>query len=178
MHQMPRNAEPQVREMTETAIPDQSAPIHDPAALTRHIETRYHARHREQLPELLALAARVEQVHQSAPGAPIGLSELLQKLIGEMEVHMKKEELLVFPAIRQGGRPGLGETIAAMRADHDDQDREIAEINAVTGNLVLPEGACRKWTALYHGLGEFIQDLHEHIRLENEILFPEFEEQS
>ena len=163
--------------MTDTAIPDRSAPVDDPAALTRHIETRYHARHREQLQELLALSTRVEHVHQSAPNAPIGLSEIIQKLIGDMEVHMKKEELLVFPAIRQGGRPGLGETIAAMRSDHDDQDSEIARIHSVTGDLALPEGACRKWTALYHGLGEFIQDLREHIRLENEVLFPQFEEQ-
>lgn len=175
----------QVSEMTDTARPETAtgtagqtgAPIDDPAALTRHIETRYHARHREQLPELLALSTRVEHVHQSAKDAPLGLSAILQKLIGEMEVHMKKEELLVFPAIRQGGRAGLGETIAQMRADHDDQEQEIAEITSVTHGLALPQGACRKWTALYQGLGEFIEDLREHTRLENEILFPQFEEQ-
>lgn len=88
---------------------------------------------------------------------------------------MKKEELLVFPAIRKGGSPQLAETIAAMRADHDDQDSDIAEINRLTGDLVLPDGACRRWTALYNGLGEFIEDLREHIRLENKVLFPQFE---
>ncbi len=153
----------------------EAAPVNDLAALTRHIETRYHVRHREQLPELTALATQVETVHADDPAAPNGLSGLLRKLIGELEVHMKKEELLLFPAIRRGGSPDVADRIAAMRADHDDHEGEVAQIRRITGDLALPEGACRKWTALYAGLGEFIDDLHEHIRLENEILFPPFE---
>ena len=83
----------------------EAAPVNDLAALTRHIETRYHVRHREQLPELTALATQVETVHADDPAAPNGLSGLLRKLIGELEVHMKKEELLLFPAIRRGRAP-------------------------------------------------------------------------
>ncbi|PKP84643.1 MAG: hypothetical protein CVT80_06970, partial [Alphaproteobacteria bacterium HGW-Alphaproteobacteria-2] len=62
-----------------------------------------------------------------------------------------------------------------MRADHDNHDREVAEIRRLTHDLTLPEGACRTWTALYEGLAEFITDLNAHIRLENEVLFPQFE---
>lgn len=153
----------------------ESAPIHDAAELTRYIETRYHARHREQLPELASLAERVESVHFGDENVPEGLADLLSRLIGEMEVHMKKEELILFPAIRRGGMPGIETPIAVMRADHDDHDREIAQIRALTGGLTLPEGACRTWTALYRGLETFIADLEEHIRLENEVLFPQFE---
>lgn len=155
--------------MTETI------PTDDPGQLTRYIETRYHARHREQLPELTALAARVEQVHAGAPDVPAGLSDLLHKMIGELEVHMKKEELVLFPAIRRGGMPGIETPIAAMRADHDDHGTEIARIRALTANLTLPEGACRKWTALYEGLRIFIDDFETHIRLENDTLFAQFE---
>lgn len=151
------------------------APIHDPAALTRHIETRYHQRHREQLPELAALSARVETVHAGDPDAPAGLAALLKRIIGELEVHMKKEELILFPAIRRGAST-VGERIAGMRADHDDHTAEITEIRRLTGGLALPEGACRKWTALYEGLDTFVADLEEHIRLENDVLFPRFEE--
>ncbi len=55
----------------------------DPAELTRYIETRFHARHREQLPELARLAAKVEQVHVGAPGVPARHSEFLRNMIGE-----------------------------------------------------------------------------------------------
>ena len=145
------------------------------AALTRHIETRFHARHREQLPALVALAERVEDVHFGDEDLPEGLSLLLRRMIGELEVHMKKEELLLFPAIRRGGMPGTAEKVALMRADHDDHAAEQAEIRRLTRNLTLPRGACRTWAALYAGLEEFLADLSEHIRLENDELFPPFE---
>ena len=147
----------------------------DPAALTRHIESRFHARHREQLPALAALAEKVETVHFGDDHVPEGLADLLQRMIGALEVHMKKEELILFPAIRKGGGPGIGTPIAVIRADHDDHAQDVAEIRRLTGGLGLPEGACRSWTALYVGLGEFISDLEEHIRLENDVLFPPFE---
>lgn len=153
----------------------QSLPPTDPAEMTYFIETRYHARHREQLPDLAALAARVEQVHADARAVPRGLSTLLEHLIGELEVHMKKEELILFPAIRQGGMPGIENPIAVMRADHDDHGTEVARIRALTSDLTLPEGACAKWTALYEGLAEFIEDLEAHVALENDVLFPQFE---
>ncbi len=152
-----------------------AAPIHDPAELTRYIETRYHARHRQQLPELAELAAKVEAVHEGMEGVPQGLSDLLRRMTGELEVHMKKEELILFPAIRKGGTPGIEQPIAVMRADHDDHAGELQEIRRITGGPTLPDGACRKWTALYEGLGVFIADFEEHMRLENEVLFPQFE---
>lgn len=147
----------------------------DPAALTRHIESRFHARHREQLPALAALAEKVETVHFGDDHVPAGLADLLQRMIGALEVHMKKEELILFPAIRRGGGPGISTPIAVMRADHDDHAREVAEIRRLTFDLRLPQGACRTWAALYAGLEDFLSDLAEHIRLENDELFPPFE---
>jgi regulator of cell morphogenesis and NO signaling len=155
--------------MTEDPAPTEAA------ALTRHIETRYHARHREQLPVLAAMAERVEDVHFGDKGVPEGLSILLRQMTGEMEVHMKKEELILFPAICSGGMPGIENPIAVMRADHAGHDREMAEIHRLTGNLTLPDGACSTWTGLYRGLAEFTGDLAEHMRLENDVLFPQFE---
>ncbi len=152
-----------------------TAPLQDAAELTRHIETRYHARHREQLPALVQLAERVESVHFGDDNVPEGLSDLLRGMIGAMEVHMKKEELILFPAIRKGGAPGIEKPIAVMRADHDDHAAEVAEIRRLTGGPALPAGACRTWSALYDGLAEFLTDLEDHMRLENEVLFPQFE---
>jgi regulator of cell morphogenesis and NO signaling len=143
--------------------------------LTLFIETRYHQTHRTQLPELATLAQKVERVHVDHPDAPHGLGDLLQGLIGTLEVHIKKEELILFPAIRRGGGPDIESPIAVMRADHDDRDSEVARIRTLTHELTLPESACRTWSALYGGLATFLADLESHIRLENDVLFPRFE---
>jgi regulator of cell morphogenesis and NO signaling len=77
--------------------------------------------------------------------------------------------------IRQGRRPGIDHPINVMRANHDHHAAEVARIRQITGDLILPEGACRKWTALYEGLGTSIEDLEGHMRLEYDVLFPQFE---
>jgi len=153
----------------------ESAPIHDAAELTRHIETRYHARHRQQLPGLVTLAEMVEDLHCDDDGVPKGLSDLLSRLAGEMELHMKKEEMFLFPAIRSGGGSGIEHLIAVMRADHDSHEREIARIRQLTHDLTPPGGACTSWATLYRGLADFIDDLAGHVRLENDVLFPSVE---
>ena len=71
--------------------------------------------------------------------------------------------------------PGIEHPIAVMRANHAGHDREVAEIRRMTANLSVPDGACGTWTGLYRGLAAFIDDLTEHMRLENDVLFPLFE---
>lgn len=160
--------------MTEDPL-SEDLPPDDPGAMTRYIENRYHARHRAQLPDLTALALRVERVHADAAKVPLGLAALLQNMIGELEVHMKKEELILFPAIRRGGKPDLENPIAVMRTDHKDHQAAAAQILTLTDDLTLPDGACRSWTALYDGLKTFLDDLDAHLELENQVLFPQFE---
>lgn len=150
-------------------------PVHDATELTHHIEQRYHARHRKQLPELADLPSKVEKVHAGHADAPADLAERLHRLTGELELRMKKEELILFPSMRKGGGPAIQHPIAVMRADHDGHDRDVAEIRRITGGPTLPDAACRSWRALYAGLDEFMTDLAEHMRLENDILFPMFE---
>ena len=145
------------------------------AELTTYIEGRFHARHREQLPELKSLSEKVERVHAESPYVPVGLADLLADMIGELEVHMKKEELVLFPAIRQGHGAHMGHPIAAMRADHDDHLGTIRKIRSLTNDVTLPEHACGTWRRLYTGIGEFLADIEEHIRIENDILFQQFD---
>ena len=149
----------------------------NPGDLTRYIETHYHARHRAELPELAVLAEKVETVHFGEEDVPEGLSALLRRMIGELEVHMKKEELILFPAIRKAAS-GLDAPIAAMRQGHGDHAADIAQIGQLTNGLTLPPDACPIWTRLYAELGEFVAELEEHIRLENEVLFPRIETRS
>jgi regulator of cell morphogenesis and NO signaling len=149
-------------------------PPHDLAELTRFIETQYHAKHRVQLPALAELSEKVETVHFGDDEVPEGLTDLLRRMIGELEVHMKKEELILFPAIRKSVA-GLEAPNAAMRQDHHDHADEVAQIRQLANGLTAPDGACELWTRLYAGLKEFLTDLEEHIRLENDVLFPPFE---
>lgn len=153
----------------------EAPPANDPAALTLFNEKRSHQTHRAQLPGLADLAHKVERVHADDPDVPADPGDLLQKLIGELEVHMKKAELILFPAIRRGGKAGIEVPIAAMRAEHDDHGTDIARIRTLTNNMTRPDGACGSWTRFHDGLAEFEDDFEAHVRLKNEVLFPMFE---
>ncbi|HET7605981.1 MAG TPA: iron-sulfur cluster repair di-iron protein [Sphingomicrobium sp.] len=148
----------------------------DTAELIDHILERYHETHRRQLPELIQLSRRVEQVHAGKPGVPAGLADILHQALGELEVHMRKEELMIFPAMRRTdvARQLDGPT-AMLREDHSDQGAMLEQISAMTDDFTVPEGACATWRALYAGAAEFKHDLVEHIHIENNILFPRFE---
>ncbi len=147
----------------------------DPGPLTRYIEETFHKRHREDLPRLIALASKVEHVHADTEAVPDGLAEFLERMTGELEIHMKKEELILFPAIRCGRTMGLDVPIAVMRNDHDVHGADITRIRALTHNLTPPEHACGSWRRLYQELAKFIDELDAHIALENTVLFPQFE---
>lgn len=148
---------------------------HDTAKLIDHIVERYHEVHRRQIPELIMLSRKVEQVHAGKPGVPAGLADLLQHALGELEVHMRKEELILFPAMRRQGSGPLNGPIAQMREDHDDHGEMLDHITLLTGDFTAPEGACGSWRALYAGAAQLKDDLIEHIHIENNILFPRFE---
>ncbi len=85
---------------------------------------------------------------------------------------MMKEEQILFPMIRQGmGRQAAG-PISVMEHEHDEAGEQLEVVKFLTNNVTPPEGACNTWQALYGGIDEFIDDLMEHINLENNLLFP------
>lgn len=143
--------------------------------LIDHILVRYHETHRRELPELIKLARKVETVHTGHPKVPRGLADTLQEMLGELEVHMKKEELILFPAMRRESNGALDAPIAQMRHDHDDHGVQLRKMESLTDNFTLPEDACRSWQALYAGSAKVTNDLMEHIHLENNVLFPRYE---
>ncbi|CAN7708742.1 Iron-sulfur cluster repair protein YtfE [compost metagenome] len=142
-----------------------------PAELIDHILTRFHARHREQLPELIRLARRVEQVHGDRPDCPLGLADHLSEMLGELEMHMQKEEQVLFPMLSRGLHAAAGRPIMVMRAEHDDHGVALQRLAALTNDITLPRAACNTWRALYLGLRTLREDLMEHIHLENNVLF-------
>lgn len=145
---------------------------HEPSEdLIAHLLTRYHARHREQLPELIRLARRVEHVHGARPSCPNGLADLLNDLQQELESHMLKEEQVLFPMLQQGYGPQAAPPIQVMRFEHDQHGESLEKLLALTNNITPPADACNTWRALYRGLLEFRDDLMQHIHLENNVLF-------
>lgn len=143
-------------------------------ALIDHIVTRYHAVHRAELADLQPLAQKVEAVHADDPDVPAGLARALGVLAAEMEEHMAKEEMILFPAMRAGGGPGIEHPIAVMRAEHDDHGENIALIRRLTADLTPPDHACGSWRRLYAGTEKLLDELAAHIALENDVLFPRF----
>ncbi|MFN3579659.1 MAG: iron-sulfur cluster repair protein YtfE [Pseudomonas sp.] len=141
------------------------------AQLIDHILQRYHARHRVQLPELIRLARRVEQVHGDRADCPNGLSEHLTNMAQELESHMLKEEQVLFPLLVQGAQAQAGGPISVMRYEHDQHGEALERVVELTNDITPPPGACNTWQALYRGLEELRQDLMQHIHLENNILF-------
>jgi regulator of cell morphogenesis and NO signaling len=145
------------------------------AELIEHILARYHAVHRREFSELMELARKVEAVHAEHPRVPRGLADTLKLMLGELEVHMKKEELILFPSMQQRLGGGLDVPIAQMRHDHDDHGEQLRKLESMTDNFTVPADACNSWRALYAGAAKLNDDIREHIHLENNVLFPRFE---
>ena len=145
------------------------------SALIDHILERYHAVHREQLPELIRMARRVEAVHRGHADLPVGLADLLEQAHEELLDHMQKEEEIIFPNLKAGGTAMVAYPIGIMRREHTSHGAMLEHLMALTHDAVPPEGACNTWRALYAGVAQLSDDLINHIHLENNVLFPQFE---
>jgi regulator of cell morphogenesis and NO signaling len=156
-------------------------------SLVGHIVTRYHDTLRHELPRLGAMAAKVNDVHGAKmPGTFPRLNAVLQDLADELTSHMAKEEMVLFPAVEEleaakdeGRRPetrfprgALRMPISVMEQEHEHAGNLLAALRELTGAYAPPEWACNTFRGLYAGLDELERDLHVHIHLENNILFP------
>ena len=152
-----------------------AASLHE---LTDHIVTAYHEPLREELPRLEAMAARVARVHgQKAPHLLDRIEAVAGELSADLTEHMRKEEFVLFPAIRaveSGGTSTipLDRPIHVMELEHDRASELLAELRALTAGYVPPDWACATARALYQGLAELEASMHVHVHLENNVLFP------
>ncbi len=144
-------------------------------ALIEHILVRYHETHRRELPDLIALADRVETIHANDPNAPHGLTQALEALVAELNEHMLHEEAVILATLDDEPSRKEGKPIALLRDEHVQQVAAMNKIAAITHGFRLPIYSCEPWTKLYAGLRKLIDDLEEHIFLENTVLFPRLE---
>jgi regulator of cell morphogenesis and NO signaling len=140
--------------------------------LVAFIVDRYHEGLRRELPELVALAAKVEQVHAEKASGPRGLRDHLDAVHRAVLSHLAKEEQILFPMILRGMGRMAGAPIRAMELEHDDHRENLLKTRQLTADLTPPPEACTTWRALYLRLDALEADLMDHIHLENHVLFP------
>jgi regulator of cell morphogenesis and NO signaling len=89
---------------------------------------------------------------------------------------MLKEETILFPALKSGRNAIVSQPIAMMRTEHLDHGAQLDKLLALTQDATPPAGACNTWRALYAGIAQLNDDLINHIHLENNVLFIQFDE--
>lgn len=153
--------------------------------LADHIVRKHHAYVREKIPVLQQYLRKVCQVHGEPHQELWQIAALFTATAAELSNHLNKEELILFPRIREIARKqAAGELIEdysisavekpinAMREEHDHEGDRFRRIADLSNNFTPPADACNTYRVTYALLKEFQDDLHQHIHLENNILFP------
>jgi regulator of cell morphogenesis and NO signaling len=154
--------------------------------LIGHIVDVHHAYLKAQLPRLDAMLEKILSKHSAHHGAVLGpLAGVFRGLKEELESHLFKEEMVLFPLVRAmeaawvaGRQPppshcgSVGNPIRVMLSEHDGAGEALARMRQITSGYTAPEDACNTFRAFYYELDELESDLHRHIHLENNFLFP------
>jgi regulator of cell morphogenesis and NO signaling len=172
-------AEVQNQESSAPSDNWQEAPL---ASLISYIVRTHHTRVRQELPRLLTLAAKVSSKHEANRPELLKVLDICQQLDEEMLAHLGKEEEILFPYISrlespiseqtQACFPSVTYPVAVMIREHESAGALTAELRSITSDYQAPPEACPTYRALYLALQEFEEDLHRHVHLENNILFP------
>jgi len=157
----------------------------EPDFLADYIVNVHHRYVKKSLPDLTAYMKKVESVHGKSHPELTEIKSILMKISTEMTTHMMKEEEILFPFIRSIASafresqkiksPAFGKMshpVHMMETEHESVGFLLEEIRRKTKNYSLPEDACASYSLLYKMLEEFENDLHIHVHLENNILFP------
>jgi regulator of cell morphogenesis and NO signaling len=159
-----------------------SAPLGD---LTEHIREKHHRYVREAIRRVLGLLEKVTAKHAGNHAELLDIEKLFVQVGREMTMHMETEEQILFPYIEALERAANGEAaleppffqtvrnpVQAMMEEHDAAAALVKQIRAASSAYTPPANACVSYQVLYRDLQEFEADLHEHVHLENNILFP------
>ncbi|MBS1778836.1 MAG: iron-sulfur cluster repair di-iron protein [Bacteroidetes bacterium] len=162
-----------------------NTPVHDfnswgISFLTDYIVNQHHNYIRNNTPLLLELSGKVAMKHGERNPELVTIAEKTNALLAELDDHLKKEEAMLFPYIKKleqsictdTGFSSIEETIAAMEQEHDAAGALLHDIRTLSNGYQAPANACNSHKLLMYKLGEFENDLFQHIHLENNILFP------
>lgn len=153
--------------------------------LADFILNTHHSYVKKTLPDIKAYAEKVRKVHGDRHPELIRIYQLVEEVYAELMSHMIKEEKVLFPYVKElvAAKAGIKPLLAAhfgsvkapinmMEMEHEIVGKNLDEIRILSNNYQLPEDACASYSLLYRMLEEFEDDLHLHIHLENNILFP------
>lgn len=156
-----------------------------PDLLADYIEKIHHRYVEQSIPRLTGLLEKVTNAHGDRHPEVYEIADHFRISAGELTKHMKKEELVLFPFIRKmvNTRPGsstipeaafgsVANPISVMLQEHDNEGERFRKIEELSSGYTPAEDACNTYRVTYELLREFQQDLHKHIHLENNILFP------
>ncbi len=155
------------------------------AELAKHIVAKHHEYVRQEIQRLIPLSAKVAGVHGENHPELETIQSSFRALAEELTAHLMKEERMLFPYIERlelaassGSHPAASpfgtvkNPVRMMMMEHDSAGELLRTMREVSKNYALPADACMSFQMLYRALEEFEADLHQHIHLENNILFP------
>lgn len=167
---------------SDTAIDYKSWPLD---LLADYIEKKHHKYVEEKIPVLRQFLDKLCKVHGANHPELLEINSLFTATAGELTQHMKKEEIILFPFIKKMVKnseengtlelPPFGTVenpINMMMEEHDNEGERLRIISELSDNYTPPADACNTYRVAFAMLDEFEQDLHLHIHLENNILFP------
>jgi regulator of cell morphogenesis and NO signaling len=152
--------------------------------LVNHIIVQHHYYVRKTMPVILAHLEKIAYKHGALYPYMIRVRDLFQEVQQEMTKHMQKEELVLFPRIVEMEKAQnndqlfafdenyISGPISMMEMEHEMAGDKMFEIRGLTNSYEIPAGACTTFQVCLSELKEFEEDLHEHVHLENNILFP------
>jgi regulator of cell morphogenesis and NO signaling len=155
------------------------------SGLIGHITSTHHVFVREECPRIEALAAKVVGVHGKNHPELLQVQSIFSALAEELRVHLMKEEQVLFPYVvrleesalaGESAPPAMFGTVVnpirMMMQEHDGAGDALRSLRSITNDYTVPGDACISYRTLYQALKGFESDLHQHIHLENNILFP------
>jgi regulator of cell morphogenesis and NO signaling len=177
---------PTVIRLLEEAASGPAPDVLDPAGMTLtqladHIEQTHHVYVKSELPRLVEMAGRVAGKHGWRDARLAEVHQTVVALAEEMFSHMRKEELILFPLVRQIDAGveadsfhcgSIANPIGVMEAEHESAGGAVARLRELTDGFTPDAESCNTHRALLAGLAEFESDLHRHVHKENNILFP------
>ena len=184
------NVDAVLKAIEELEIKAGADDLHDWAAtsmeaLVNHILSKHHEYVRNEIPRLQKILEKVEAVHGKNHPNVVTVNRLFGELAQELASHMLKEEDVLFPYVIKMERAVLAGSsappaffgsvrnpTAAMVQEHEAAGELLGEIRKSCDDFKVPPDVCTTFRAMYQGLEEFERDLHQHIHLENNILFP------
>jgi regulator of cell morphogenesis and NO signaling len=149
--------------------------------LVDHIEATHHSYLWEELPRLGALIEKVTSVHGARHPELDDVARYFDSLRGDLEPHLRKEERVLFPMIRElvaaRVQPkfhcgSVRNPISMMEREHEIAGALLARLRELTGGYTPPADGCTSYEMLYRGLAELEADTHLHVHKENNVLFP------